>query len=158
MSQIKVDTITDEAGTGAPEFPNGAVLNGAITGTALSSTPDAEAGTGTGLMNSTLTAQAIAAQVPLPIGVGQTPQNLTGSRSAGTSYQNTTGRPIYVHVSMTTSAGTRRMQLSANNSTWVDVSALDTTNGIPSGSFIVPDGYYYRIIGTVSILVWAELR
>jgi hypothetical protein len=29
MSQLKVDTITDEAGTGAPDFPNGATINGA---------------------------------------------------------------------------------------------------------------------------------
>jgi hypothetical protein len=29
MSQLKVDTITDEEGTGAPDFPNGATLDGA---------------------------------------------------------------------------------------------------------------------------------
>jgi glutamate dehydrogenase/leucine dehydrogenase len=30
MSQLKVDTITDEAGTGSPDFPNGATINGAV--------------------------------------------------------------------------------------------------------------------------------
>jgi hypothetical protein len=29
MSQLKVDTITDEEGTGTPDFPNGATLDGA---------------------------------------------------------------------------------------------------------------------------------
>jgi hypothetical protein len=35
MSTIKVDTITDEAGTGAPDFPNGMTGNGSsLTGLA----------------------------------------------------------------------------------------------------------------------------
>jgi hypothetical protein len=37
MSTIKVDTITDEAGSGAPDFPNGMTGNGSsLTGLATS--------------------------------------------------------------------------------------------------------------------------
>jgi len=35
MSTIKVDTITDEAGTGAPDFPNGIGVTGTVTATSF---------------------------------------------------------------------------------------------------------------------------
>ena len=36
MSQIQVDTILDKEGTGAPSFPNGAIISGVSTVTTLS--------------------------------------------------------------------------------------------------------------------------
>jgi len=62
MSQIKVDQITDEAGTGAPDFPNGLQVAGAsLSGVADQST--AEAGLDNeALMTSLRTKEAIAAQ------------------------------------------------------------------------------------------------
>ena len=55
MSEIRVNNIIDEAGTGAPTFPNGAIgnLTGNVTGTAttatgLSGTPNITVGTVTG--------------------------------------------------------------------------------------------------------------
>ena len=36
MSTIKVDTISDEAGTGAPNFPNGIGVTGTVTATSFS--------------------------------------------------------------------------------------------------------------------------
>ena len=39
MSQLKVDTITDEEGTGSPDFPNGITVdNGTINGTSIGAT------------------------------------------------------------------------------------------------------------------------
>ena len=38
MSQIQVDTILDKEGTGAPSFPNGAIISGVSTVTTLSAT------------------------------------------------------------------------------------------------------------------------
>ena len=56
MSEIRVNNIIDEAGTGAPTFPNGAIVTGSLvatattatTATALSGTPNITVGTVTG--------------------------------------------------------------------------------------------------------------
>lgn len=96
------------------------------------------------------------------IGIGQTWQNVSGSRSTGTSYQNTTGKPIQVAVSVETS-GTQYFQVSSNNSTWINVAffpknAGDVTQA--NAQVIVPNNYYYRIpsANVNSIDFWAELR
>jgi hypothetical protein len=90
-------------------------------------------------------------------GWSQTWQDVTGSRTHSTSYQNTTGRPISVYIRAETSTG-RQIQASADNSTWVDVASL-TSTGFPSQNFVVPSTWYYRINGaTTNILNWSELR
>jgi len=96
------------------------------------------------------------------IGWGQTWQNVSDSRSANTSYQNTTGKPIMVSISHTSS--NVRLQVSTNDSTWVDVGGMNgpSANDAPSTSGIVPNNHYYRLgggAGTVGTRrVWAELR
>ena len=50
MSEIRVNNIKNEAGTGAPTFPNGATVVGTLTGTAttaqgLTGTPNITVGT-----------------------------------------------------------------------------------------------------------------
>lgn len=97
---------------------------------------------------------AVAAIPVTEIGVGQTWQNVLGSRAASTSYQNTTGRPIA--VSLTLDGTGRSVQVSANNVTWVDVA--QSSGSKTSMSFIVPASWYYRINGSTVINVWAELR
>jgi hypothetical protein len=64
MSQLKVDTITDEEGTGAPDFPNGVSVNGeSLAGVA--SQAEAEAGTdNTHVMTPLRVAQSIAENIP----------------------------------------------------------------------------------------------
>lgn len=91
--------------------------------------------------------------------LNQTWQDVSGSRSAGTSYRNTTGKPIEVAIISFTSIATRLIQVSANNSTWVDVGYVQN-NRVSSSSFGVPDDYYYRINFTpgVVIISWAELH
>ena len=102
--------------------------------------------------------QAVAANVNYPdnaIGVGQTWQSV--SRSASTSYQNTTGKPI--EVAMSINGNLRRVQVSSNNSTWVSVGYSGQNAEFVSISFIVPDTWYYRINGSVvGIQSWSELR
>jgi hypothetical protein len=90
------------------------------------------------------------------IGEGQTWQNMAGSRTHSTTYQNTTGKPIGVFISIDGSSG-RNVQVSTNNSTWIIL------NDMPSGkfdiSFIVPAGHYYRTQGgPTTIAKWSELR
>lgn len=78
------------------------------------------------------------------IGVGQTWQNVTGSRASGVTYYNTTGKSIMVYMQ---NAGVTSATF--GGVTWTPTnSALD--------GFIVPPGGSYSIVGTLS--VWLELR
>lgn len=97
---------------------------------------------------------AIAATV---IGVNQTWQDVSGSRTSGTSYQNTTGRPIMVVVTGGGAIDSASLQVSEDDSVWVTIGGYDTDNDAQSISIIVPDNYYYRLsAGTAS--QWVELR
>lgn len=88
------------------------------------------------------------------LGWGQTWQNVSGSRTFSTSYQNTTGRPIQVALSLDTTA--QFVQVSVDNSTWINVA--QSSGSKTSMSFVVPNGWYYRINGSTTISVWSELR
>jgi len=91
------------------------------------------------------------------IGIGQTWQDVSGSRSLGTTYQNTTGRPIAVNVVTAGNSSNENFEVSKDNSTWVVISTghfNDTRHY--HGGVIVPDGNYYRVFGG-KIYSWAEL-
>lgn len=91
-------------------------------------------------------------------GVGQSWQDVTGSRAHTTSYRNETSRPIQVVIGATTTA--RTVQVSADNSTWIAVGIVgDAAAGVTvAASFIVPPGNYYRVNGSTTIVAWSELR
>jgi hypothetical protein len=94
------------------------------------------------------------------LGVGQTWQDMTGSRAAGTTYQNTTGGPIEVAVSAQVTS-TRRMEVSSDNVTFHRVGWFTNTSGIISTAcFTVPNNHYYKTNSASSITVseWMELR
>lgn len=94
--------------------------------------------------------------IPIPIGVGQTWQNLGGSRSTGTTYTNTTGRAICISVRMTILQGTITDALVNGNI--ITSFANNGTGGNTWTHFvIVPPGATYRI-NTGSISGWWELR
>ena len=92
------------------------------------------------------------------LGVGQTWQDVKASRVLGTTYTNTTGKPIGVSVSFQSTA-----QI---NSAILFVGA--TVSGQSSGGFtgaiynlcaIVPPGGTYRAtVDFSNVLFWAELR
>lgn len=91
------------------------------------------------------------------LGWGQTWQDVRASRVVGTSYQNTTGKPIQVIITHFGNYGT--IQVSSNNSTWIDVGYLGGSGAYSAGaSFVVPNNYYYRQSGGTLASVWAELR
>lgn len=81
------------------------------------------------------------------LGAGQTWQNMTASRFSGTTYTNTTGRPILVHEGITGGAITA------------------VCNGVTvvykgfHAAFVVPNGGTYSIVGQDLVnAVWSELR
>ena len=89
------------------------------------------------------------------IGEGQTWQDVTSSRSSGTTYTNTTNKPIQVLFRLN----------SASSSTVafnVAGSAIPSTSASGGGvcvAFIVPSGATYSITYTNALsVVWAELR
>lgn len=103
------------------------------------------------------------AAIPTPptpvdgVGIGQTWQDVKASRAGNTSYQNTTGQPIMVEVSQPNVNG--NFQVSTNGSSWVNVAYASGGGNIASGSFIVPNGHYYRHnAGSSSYNTWSELR
>ena len=98
------------------------------------------------------------------VGDGQTWQTLTGSRAYNTIYTNSTGKPIFVGLLITTLAGTSatlQVETSLGSGTYISV-AGDTgaINISASQSTIVPNGFGYRVItvNTPTLQLWAELR
>jgi len=128
----------------------------------------AEAQAGSDTVRAVTPAGLLAALNALTLGRGQTWQDVTASRTAGVTYTNTTGRPIF--VSVTTKAipvgdvqdvylvvgGIILSRFFANTDTlgenWASVSAP------------IPAGATYSVVinstvaGAVTINTWAELR
>lgn len=89
----------------------------------------------------------------LYLGVGQTWQSVT--RAVGTTYQNTTGKPIMVCVNAASSDNAGLMQTSTDGSTWL---TLGDFFNYTTYSIVIPPNHYYRVSGTVTQLTWTELR
>jgi hypothetical protein len=90
---------------------------------------------------------------------GQTWQSVTGSRAIGTTYTNSTGKPISVVVGVTLT----------NTSTFttlvVSEVIVSITQGYAGGAYtyelsaIVPNGASYRVTGgSPTLYSWTELR
>lgn len=96
--------------------------------------------------------QAMAAMSSL--GYGQTWQDVTGQRSAGTTYTNTTGRPIMVYIAFDPVPTPTMLTLGGVSM------PFSVDNSREYASFIVPPGSTYRLssYGTASPLTWLELR
>lgn len=91
------------------------------------------------------------------LGWGQTWQDLTANRAVGTTYTNSTGKPIMVLVGL---------QLSVNQTPSINLNGLGnmrmySSQNSPQGapiSFVVPAGQTYALTVAGTILKWLELR
>lgn len=102
-------------------------------------------------------AAAVRALAPPGVGEGQTWQNVAASRSIGTAYQNTTGRPIALLL-LGTNSGSGTVQVSDDGVTFVAVAKIGGPNYLPA-SLIIPTGHYYKVVGTtIDSGMWCELR
>jgi hypothetical protein len=163
-------------GTGASGTWNIAISGNAATATAASTYAGTiNVGTqSTGVLNIANggTGQSTAANAANALGVpgaGQTWQSTVGSRLINTDYQNTTGRPICVSVTLSTvtaGANNPRFWVSTSTPATAGVTVAYFSNGTTGnidacvGPVIVPNNAYYRVqaaAGT-SITFWAELR
>lgn len=99
--------------------------------------------------------QALAAMSSF--GYGQTWQDVKASRAHGTTYTNTTGRPIYVYV-YNSIATNGTFTITVNGISWGGYYFASGNCGTPT--FIVPAGGTYSVSTTASLTVanWMELR
>ena len=89
------------------------------------------------------------------IGVGQTWQDVAGSRAGNTVYQNTTGRPIMVKTVSTNGCAA----YCDVNVACTALAGASTSNA--QHTFIVPAGWYYKVgDGSFAWIAgsWHELR
>ena len=86
------------------------------------------------------------------IGLGQTWQDVTASRSVGVTYTNTTGKPI--QLSITVSGSSISLTISGIVA-WTGSGAVGTS--LNYTSCIVPNGGTY-VLSSGTISKWAELR
>lgn len=86
------------------------------------------------------------------IGVGQTYQNVTGSRYFGVNYYNNTGKPIFISIFASGSSGSRL-------ALYVDGGEFFSTNqsSTVQATAIIPNGSSYMLTGAI-LSVWRELR
>jgi len=102
--------------------------------------------------------QALTAMASL--GYGQTWQDVSASRVAGTTYYNTTGKPIAVSIKGTNSTATNNLGLTINGVLVAATGTATTAQSIQTISGVVPPGgaYSASVTGSMTIGLWAELR
>ena len=94
------------------------------------------------------------------IGAGQSWQNLTASRSSGTTYTNSTLKPIYVWLSIYDTNGSG-FSVVINGVTIISSNWDLPPNGYYPFNFIVPAGHTYNVTwagGNSQLISWSELR
>lgn len=92
------------------------------------------------------------------IGVGQTWQDVTSSRSSAATYTNNTGRPIVATVSVNDSGSVSPVTVVVGGVTIINIEDFGALGTIPI-TFVIPIGATYRFNSNSNpIRAWAELR
>ena len=139
-----------------------AAANNVLLGNGTSALQTIAPSTANNVLTSTGTTWA--SSTNLAIGVGQTWQDVTASRSAGTTYTNSTGKPIIVNVYGNGTSGSSRSAYLVVGGVVVAASIFSNTSGGSGASAtlsaIVPAGTSYVVNagGSWSLENWAELR
>jgi hypothetical protein len=130
--------------------PNGSTLPAASTATTQAGTSTTSAVTPAGLAGTMLG------------GVGQAWTDVTGSRVPGTTYTNSTGRPIVVNIYAQSTAGSDHLGATINGTLLVQMGGAVSGSTAQGIIFVVPNGATYSVqmtSGTISVLgQWSELR
>lgn len=116
----------------------------------------------TGPLGATGLLGATGATGPGSLGIGQTWQNVVGSRALGVSYINTTGKPIQLLVTGRTITGNGGYMVvyvdsAYQSSCW----SYFLYTPVGAGPVIVPNGSTYTVYdggGTSELIAWYELR
>jgi len=92
------------------------------------------------------------------LGVGQTWQDVTSSRSSAATYTNNTGRPIVAIVSVNDSGTVSPVTVIVGGVTIINVEDFGALGTIPI-TFVIPIGATYRFNSNSNpIRAWSELR
>jgi hypothetical protein len=157
------DLAVADGGTGASSITANSVILG--NGTSALSGNLVAPGTSGNILTSNGTTWTSAAATS--IGVGQTWTNVTGSRALGTTYTNSSGKPIQVHVQGVGSPSGALLKAYINGTYFADsgVNFCASIASRPQFSLIIPDGVTYRFdsytdAGTnaTTLNTWWELR
>lgn len=144
--------------TATTNIPNGVHLVTSVTATTIvftyALTPTGTAGVSSATVKGYMTTNGRTNG----IGEGQTWQNVTASRVAGTTYTNSTGKPIEVFIKLViVNTSSNSLTVTVDGKTLFPAGALYTLN-YPL-SFIIPNGITYSItLSAISIVAWFELR
>ena len=95
-----------------------------------------------------------------PLGVGQTWQDVSASRAFGTTYTNTTGRPIQVSLYVEATAANQTASLIVDTLTIGITGASGAANNGGYGQLMatIPSGSTYSVVSTAAARGWKELR
>lgn len=88
------------------------------------------------------------------LGLNQVFVDVTSSKIANTSYQNQTGKYLFVSITGSNEVG---FQVSANGSVWHNLFILGKSGVVKGGGLgIVPRGWFYRVGGAFT--EWLEMK
>jgi len=87
-------------------------------------------------------------------GIGQTWQDVSGSRVINTAYTNSSGKPIQLYIKY---LATVPLEASPNGTTWQEIGNGTGSTNTPMYP-VIPNGWYYRVNGSATIIKWSELR
>jgi hypothetical protein len=151
------DLTVADGGTGASTLSANAVLLGNGT-SALQTVAPSTSGNVLTSNGSTWTSSPLGV-----IGVGQTWQNVLGSRAFATTYTNSTGKPILVNVTgalSTTGTDLANMYLEVDSVIVARSGGRGEFTDYHFVSAIVPNGSSYKAVtdGGDDLIYWAELR
>lgn len=143
--------------TATTNIPNGVHLVTSVTATTIvftyALTPTGTAGVSSATVKGYMTTNGRVES----IGVGQTWQDVTVSRTLGVTYTNSTGKPIELAMYLRSSS-TTTFTMSFNGGANVNIAYASGT-GNASVSFVIPSGQTYLLSGTSGIVdAWLELR
>jgi hypothetical protein len=153
LARVIVDSSGDIA---AGNLDNAVPADGSITAAKLAATLDLSSKTLSYPDASVSTSDLETAAKP--IGVGQTWQNMIASRAAGTTYTNTTGRPIQIVVCATTATQFTIFEMDISGlSMLFGRAAFSGSSDFSTITLTIPNDATYRLV-TGSINNWLELR
>ena len=101
------------------------------------------------------------------IGISQTWQSVIGSRSTGTTYTNSTGKPIMVSVSCQSTSspgGAFGFQINGTRVAWQGAAQNASISSFSNITIIIPNGVTYLVEsgsvsnGGIAVSYWYELR
>lgn len=162
MPLVYLDTTTT-LGTSDVKVPSQKATKTYVDTNAASKSVTITAGTGlTGGGDLSANRTISLSSVYMPIGASQTWQDMKGNRNVGTTYTNTTGRPIMVNISTKWENSTLYVAISLTvGGVLVARSVVrgDTAGKVAFVSAIVPAGARYVASNSFGDLyIWAELR